>query len=598
VQPAAERVNAWHDAVRAAERRGELLEAVDVAERGLADHPDDVWLRHRAVLALARAGSTAEAERRYAEYGLGDVHDEDAEALRARIAKDMALLEHGAARRELAALAARLYGEVFERTGGHYPGVNAATMSLVAGDLATARGLAERVLAAVRRTGDGSYYAAASEAEAQLLLGRTAAAADALERAVERDDGDHAAVASTRRQLRLVCRTLGVDDAVLAVIAGPSVAHYCGHRIAAAGASGRLPAEAEQEVAQRIAAEVAREPVAYAYGSLASGADILWAEALRRSGADVHVVLPFSADEFVRTSVADSGPGWAARFERCLASAAAVSYATEDAYLGDDVLYRYAADLAMGLALLRARFLDADVRQLAVWDGVAASGPAGTAADVAAWTARGHRTSIVRPPATAGSAVASAGPAAAGGRVVRAMLFGDIKGFSKLTDEQLPAFTEHVLGTFASVLERHRDAVCFRNTWGDGLYVVLRDAVSAAACAADLQEAMAGAALERHALPGHLALRLGAHVGPVFPVLDPVIGTSAFMGSHISRTARIEPVTPPGTVYVTEQFAAALEIEGSGLRCDYVGHMPAAKDFGRLRMYRLHRAAVTGGEPL
>jgi hypothetical protein len=23
--------------------------------------------------------------------------------------------------------------------------------------------------------------------------------------------------------------------------------------------------------------------------------------------------------------------------------------------------------------------------------------------------------------------------------------------------------------------------------------------------------------------------------------------------------------------------------------CDYVGHMPAAKDFGRLRMYRLRR---------
>ncbi len=589
VRTATERVEAWRDAVRAAERRGELLEAVDVAERGLAEHPDDVWLRHRAVLALARAGSTAEAERRYDEYGLADVHDEDTEALRARIAKDAALLERGAARRELAAHAARLYGDVFERTGGYYPGVNAATMWLVAGHAAPSRALAERVLGAIRRTGDDSYYAAASEAEAQLVLGRLSAAGHALERAAERDDGDHAAVASTRRQLRLICQALGIDDGVLDAIPAPRVAHYCGHRISAPGASGRLPAEAEGEVAQQIAAEVGREPVAYAYGSMASGADILWAEALLRSGADLHVVLPFSADEFVRTSVADSGPGWEARFERCLGSAAAVSYATEDAYLGDDVLYRYAADLAMGMALLRARFLDADVRQLAVWDGMAPAGPAGTAADVAAWRARGHRTSIVRPPATSATAVASAEPEAVGGRVVRAMLFGDIKGFSKLTDEQLPAFTEHVLGAFASVLERHRGAVCFRNTWGDGLYVVLTDAVSAAACAADLQDAMAGTDLEGHSLPGHLALRLGAHVGPVFPVRDPVIGTPAFMGSHISRTARIEPVTPPGAVFVTEQFAAALEIEGSGLRCDYVGHMPAAKDFGRLRMYRLHR---------
>jgi class 3 adenylate cyclase len=62
------------------------------------------------------------------------------------------------------------------------------------------------------------------------------------------------------------------------------------------------------------------------------------------------------------------------------------------------------------------------------------------------------------------------------------------------------------------------------------------------------------------------------------------------MGSHVSRTARIEPVTPPRAVYVTEPFAAALLLAGrDDLACDYVGHMPAAKDYGRLRMYRLRR---------
>ena len=35
---------------------------------------------------------------------------------------------------------------------------------------------------------------------------------------------------------------------------------------------------------------------------------------------------------------------------------------------GDEVLFRYCSELAMGLALLRARYLDADVRQLTVWD--------------------------------------------------------------------------------------------------------------------------------------------------------------------------------------------------------------------------------------
>jgi hypothetical protein len=61
------------------------------------------------------------------------------------------------------------------------------------------------------------------------------------------------------------------------------------------------------------------------------------------------------------------------------------------------------------------------------------------------------------------------------------------------------------------------------------------------------------------------------------------------MGSHVSRTARIEPVTPPGAAFVTEEFAAALELAGAPFACDYVGHMPAAKDVGRLRMHRLRR---------
>jgi hypothetical protein len=48
----------WLEAVREEERRGELLAAFDLAERGLTDYPGDVRLKHRAVLALARAGAT------------------------------------------------------------------------------------------------------------------------------------------------------------------------------------------------------------------------------------------------------------------------------------------------------------------------------------------------------------------------------------------------------------------------------------------------------------------------------------------------------------------------------------------------------------
>jgi hypothetical protein len=136
----------WLEAVKDEERRGELLAAFDVAERGLTDHPGDVRLKHRAVLALARAGATEEASRRFALYGLDNVQDEDVAALLARIAKDRALASHGEAQRVHAGRAAALYAQVFAATGGYYPAINAATLWLVAGDAARSRELAARVL--------------------------------------------------------------------------------------------------------------------------------------------------------------------------------------------------------------------------------------------------------------------------------------------------------------------------------------------------------------------------------------------------------------------------------------------------------------------
>ena len=601
----------WLAAVRREERRGELLSAFDIAERGLEQHPDDVALKHRAVLALARAGATEEAGRRFDRYGLGGSSDEEVAALQARIAKDVALACEGGERRRLARSAAELYGAIFARTGGYYPAINAATMWLIGGDPARVRRLADIVVDVLATSNERSYWAAATEAEAQLLRGEETTAARALERAAGLHDRDYAALATTRRQLRLICDVQGIDPNILATLAGPGVVHFCGHRIGGPQPA-RFPAAAELAVAARINEVVGRDPPGYAYGSLASGADIVWAEVLLDSGSELHVVLPFVRREFIKWSVAPAGEGWVARFDRCLEAAASVRYATEDAFLGDDVLFRYATELAMGLALLRARYLDAEVRQLAVWDGKPARGMAGTAIDVATWQRGGRAATLISPaddvPVTeaTGDATEHGGdhaaprspaqaslPATGSGRRVRAMLFGDIQGFSKLTDEQVPTFAGRVLGALADALQRHQDHVLFRNSWGDAIYAVLTDAAAAAGCALDLQDAIAAIDLRAEGLPEHLALRLGGHLGPVFTAHDPVVDQIAYMGSHVSRTARIEPVAPPGAVYVTEPFAAALVLtDHREFVCDYVGHMDAAKNYGRLRMYRLRR--VTG----
>ena len=99
---------------------------------------------------------------------------------------------------------------------------------------------------------------------------------------------------------------------------------------------------------------------------------------------------------------------------------------------------------------------------------------------------------------------------------------------------------------------------------------------------------MADVDLEALGLPSYIALRLGAHFGPVYERNDPILDQPNFFGVHVSKAARIEPITPEGCVYVTEHMAAFLALDGKArFTCDYVGSVPAAKNYGEFPMYLL-----------
>ena len=82
--------------IKEIERHGTLIAAYDLVQDALRQFPDDLGLRHRAVLILARGGATAEAERSYRGFGLDAVTDhEDIVALGGRLLKDRALAADG-----------------------------------------------------------------------------------------------------------------------------------------------------------------------------------------------------------------------------------------------------------------------------------------------------------------------------------------------------------------------------------------------------------------------------------------------------------------------------------------------------------------------
>jgi len=593
----------WLEQARSHAAAGDHLLAYDVAMRGLDAYPEDAALKHAAVLALARSGATTTARERYAELGLGEVPraavsaelHTDIAALGARIAKDLALAAGPESRRGLLIEAARRYRHVFDETGDYYPGVNAATLMLLAGWAPEAKALAASVQQICeRRIAEGrehGYYVRASLAEASLVAGDEAAAAAALVAARRAAGADHDALATTRKQLRLLCAATGTAPALLDALRPGAVLHYAGHMIGP-----RLSEAQAGALAPRIDTILAQREVAVGFGSLASGGDIVIAEALLRRGGDLELVFPFCLEEFREVSVRPAGAGWLERFDRCLARARSITFATDDAFLGDDYLFTYASRLGIGLTLQRARSLDAEARLLAIWDGAAAGGRlgvAGTAVEVGLWQSLGLPADVLTPAGTTIAAAWVPPPSRVqtpSGRVLRALLFGDLAGFSKLGEKQLPIFVDQVLATIARTLDRYGTAINFRNTWGDGLYLVIEDAETAADCAIAMQDAVSELPLAALGLPATLGLRLGGHFGPVFPVHDPVLKQMAYMGCHVSRTARIEPVTPSGMVYVTDAFAAALAATRQPrFACDYMGLVPAAKNYGAMRMFALSR---------
>ena len=573
------------DQVAALIRRGEILAAYDIAHAALEAGETSREIAYAAVLCLARAGAVDFARAEYVRLGLAGADDHaDAVALGGRLLKDVALAAHGPRRIAFAKASLSRYEALSRRFGGLYGAINAATMTLVAGDRAGAAVKAAAVLATPPTPGlegEGAYYETASRAEAWFLTGDQDAARETLAAAVAFAPRAFAAHASTLRQLKMLCRETGADASWLAPFRPPACAHFTGHITG-------LPHE---DLRRRIDRLLAEQGVGFAYGGLAAGADIVFAEALLDAGAELHVVLPVNLASFVSTSVAPFGEDWVPRFERCLAGAASIRYASQDPYRGDEQVFAYSSQFAMGCAVLRAETLSTEAIQLAVWDGYAAPGPAGVSTDMAYWARSDRRQAVIdvqRPP----PCPSRWEPApTAEQRAMKAMLFADVQGFGALRDDQIPAFIEGVMGRMAETVEALAEPPRHVETWGDGLFLVFDQPIDAALAALALLEGHRALDLGALGLPRGLGLRIGGHYGPVHLRTNPLTKAPAVIGAHVVVAARIEPDVAPGSAYVSEALAGALAtFHGEQVRCGYVGRTQGRKGFPATPIFSLSRA--------
>lgn len=179
-----------------------------------------------------------------------------------------------------------------------------------------------------------------------------------------------------------------------------------------------------------------------------------------------------------------------------------------------------------------------------------------------------------------------------GDAVDAAILFLDVQHYSKLKGVNLSCFHMELIPDLASTLfeDGLPPWILYSNTWGDGLVVISQDYIKLSQLALKINDYFNH---EEYGEPTNyrlkeykLAARIAIHAGVFYSCIDPFKGTKGYFGDALIVAARIEPVTPPHHVWVTEEAKQriakhyeSLDIRPS-IRFDKRGPVDLAKAFG------------------
>src|SRR3954453_5378995 len=602
-------INAVHSFVKRALSAGEFLTAYDAAKAAVETHPDDAWLRQRMALALAQMGSSGRAQEILNALVAEDPTNRETLSILGRTYKDQWCADPED--EETLRHSFEHYNRAFEvQPPESYPGINAATIALLLKETDRAKQIAIDVLKICQEQPD-DYWKLATVAEALVVLGDTDGAKQAYRSAVALEKDNLRAFSSTRKQARALSRQLhGRSDIFDDCFPIPKLVVFSGHMIDAPDRrTPRFPPSKEDEIKALLEKQLAAMNAGIGFSSAASGSDILFLEAMIARGGTIHLVLPWPAEEFVKTSVAVAGDGdWMKRFEYVLDRAASIRVLGQLYMPGSATGFEYCNLSMNGLARIFARSLDLDITPLAVWDGYAGA-PGGTGSFVRYWRNHGIPVKVVpiatKPPSMLTDAETfdvdvdhsddefEAWVRASGRQEIKAIMFADVVGYSKLPETVIPKYVAQFNQRVSRLIADSSSAPINVNTWGDGFFFVFNGVEDAGRFALDLRDLVITTDWMDLGLPRNLSIRIGVHAGPVYVNFDPVVRQISFTGAHVSRAARIEPITHEGEVFVSEEFAAlALADQSKGFTCDLVGTTALAKSYGLFRVYSLERSAT------
>jgi class 3 adenylate cyclase len=172
------------------------------------------------------------------------------------------------------------------------------------------------------------------------------------------------------------------------------------------------------------------------------------------------------------------------------------------------------------------------------------------------------------------------------------IIFTDLKNYSKLTEDELEVYCNKILPDLAKDIDVHMQNAKIWNTWGDAIIAVFENGKNAVNMALDLRDFFKYLRYDKYDINKILVPRIAGHFGNMMVYNDSILKNVNVAGINVNTTARLEPKTRPGEVFVTKEFKEEIikmPNKMENIKFSELGEIELAKNFGDKEVFRVCR---------
>jgi tetratricopeptide (TPR) repeat protein len=466
------------------------------------------------------------------------------------------------------------YVKNFSVTKSFYTGINAATMSAIAGRAMQGREIATSVISLIDESSAG-FWELATLGEAYLLIKNRDRCVEYYVKARQLAANDWGKVISVHNQLWLLNHYVAVPKEVLRIFAPPEVVAFAGHMVDGPNRkTPRFPAVIEDKVKDSIKGAIRTLHASIGYCSLASGADILFAEAMAEEGGEVHMLMPFSKSDFINTSLRFAGEHWIKRFEDLL-NKFPVTFITTENYGGNDDLFSLLGKVIFGSAVLRSQMYHQEPFLLTVLSELDMKRMEGGTRDtIRMWPYPQKHTNIN--PDTMYNPVEIV-PAPDYGHRVELPVIADRPVLYMACielSELLPMEKERIEKLVTSFVDEQQVLSKVLRVIGDSIIVALDTEIALMDIVRSVWNSTAPFKPEK-------PVRIGLHVAPIYL-------NSKSDDVNIKFLKAIGQYTPKGSICSSTEFAAVLALHPKKFQLNYIGVIQLVEEADSNGLYKVN----------